>query len=198
MTEDAIAEMMSKPESGFDAMDPANVSPFVVWLGSRRLRRDRPDVRDRRRRGQRDDGWQHGTSVDKGRPLRARRGRARCVRRPDRARPRRPRPSTGPDRSSDTRVRTRTNVSSAMTEPALASDGRVIGARAQHTPSPPARRHRQAARGARRARSSRSSTSPVRSARRRRPSTSTSPTSTRRSSSSPTRRPSTSARSSTT
>jgi NAD(P)-dependent dehydrogenase (short-subunit alcohol dehydrogenase family) len=34
MTEDAFAEMMAKPEHGFDAMDPANVSPFVVWLGS--------------------------------------------------------------------------------------------------------------------------------------------------------------------
>ena len=34
MTEDAFAEMMKKPESGFDAMDPANISPFVVWLGA--------------------------------------------------------------------------------------------------------------------------------------------------------------------
>ncbi len=34
MTETAFAEMMRKPESGFDAMDPANVSPLVVWLGS--------------------------------------------------------------------------------------------------------------------------------------------------------------------
>jgi NAD(P)-dependent dehydrogenase (short-subunit alcohol dehydrogenase family) len=34
MTEDAMPEMMAKPETGFDAMDPANVSPFVVWLGS--------------------------------------------------------------------------------------------------------------------------------------------------------------------
>jgi NAD(P)-dependent dehydrogenase (short-subunit alcohol dehydrogenase family) len=34
MTEDVFADMMAKPESGFDAMDPANVSPLVVWLGS--------------------------------------------------------------------------------------------------------------------------------------------------------------------
>jgi len=34
MTEQGMPEMMAKPESGFDAMDPANVSPFVVWLGS--------------------------------------------------------------------------------------------------------------------------------------------------------------------
>jgi NAD(P)-dependent dehydrogenase (short-subunit alcohol dehydrogenase family) len=34
MTEGPFAEMMRKPEHGFDAMDPANVSPVVVWLGS--------------------------------------------------------------------------------------------------------------------------------------------------------------------
>jgi len=34
MTEDAFAEMMKKPETGFDKMDPANISPMVVWLGS--------------------------------------------------------------------------------------------------------------------------------------------------------------------
>ena len=34
MTEPVFGEMMKKPESGFDAMDPANVSPLVVWLGS--------------------------------------------------------------------------------------------------------------------------------------------------------------------
>lgn len=34
MTEPVFGEAMRKPESGFDAMDPANVSPLVVWLGS--------------------------------------------------------------------------------------------------------------------------------------------------------------------
>ncbi len=34
MTETVFAEMMAKPESGFDAMDPANIAPLVVWLGS--------------------------------------------------------------------------------------------------------------------------------------------------------------------
>jgi NAD(P)-dependent dehydrogenase (short-subunit alcohol dehydrogenase family) len=34
MTETVFADMMRRPESGFDAMDPANVSPLVVWLGS--------------------------------------------------------------------------------------------------------------------------------------------------------------------
>ena len=38
LTEDAFAERMKKPESGFDAMDPANVSPLVVWLGSTEAR----------------------------------------------------------------------------------------------------------------------------------------------------------------
>src|SRR5512139_2661771 len=34
MTETVFAEMMAKPEHGFDAMAPENVSPLVVWLGS--------------------------------------------------------------------------------------------------------------------------------------------------------------------
>jgi NAD(P)-dependent dehydrogenase (short-subunit alcohol dehydrogenase family) len=35
MTEEAFSEMMAAPGEGeFDAMDPANVSPLVVWLGS--------------------------------------------------------------------------------------------------------------------------------------------------------------------
>ncbi|HBZ72884.1 MAG TPA: short-chain dehydrogenase [Deltaproteobacteria bacterium] len=34
MTETVFAEMMKQPESGFDRMDPSNVSPLVVWLGS--------------------------------------------------------------------------------------------------------------------------------------------------------------------
>jgi NAD(P)-dependent dehydrogenase (short-subunit alcohol dehydrogenase family) len=34
MTEAVFAEQMRAPEEGFDAMDPANVSPLVVWLAS--------------------------------------------------------------------------------------------------------------------------------------------------------------------
>jgi len=34
MTEGVFAEQMKTPEQGFDAMDPANVSPLVVWLAS--------------------------------------------------------------------------------------------------------------------------------------------------------------------
>ncbi len=34
MTENVFKDMMQQPESGFDAMSPANISPLVVWLGS--------------------------------------------------------------------------------------------------------------------------------------------------------------------
>lgn len=34
MTEEVFSEMMAKPDEGFDVMDPANISPLVVWLGS--------------------------------------------------------------------------------------------------------------------------------------------------------------------
>ncbi|GAB3576503.1 SDR family oxidoreductase [Amycolatopsis endophytica] len=34
MTEDVFAGMMARPDEGFDAMAPENVSPLVVWLGS--------------------------------------------------------------------------------------------------------------------------------------------------------------------
>jgi NAD(P)-dependent dehydrogenase (short-subunit alcohol dehydrogenase family) len=66
MTEEAFAEMMKKPESGFDAMDPANVSPVVVWLGSESC-----NVTGRMFETQGGelsvaDGWQHGKVHDKG------------------------------------------------------------------------------------------------------------------------------------
>jgi NAD(P)-dependent dehydrogenase (short-subunit alcohol dehydrogenase family) len=67
MTEEVFADMMKKPESGFDAMDPANVAPLVVWLGSA----DSKDVT-----GQVfevaggeisvADGWRKGPVADKG------------------------------------------------------------------------------------------------------------------------------------
>lgn len=34
MTEGAFGDAMKKPDEGFDVNDPANVSPFVAWLGS--------------------------------------------------------------------------------------------------------------------------------------------------------------------
>ena len=34
MTEQAFAEKMKRPDSGFDVQDPDNIAPAVVWLGS--------------------------------------------------------------------------------------------------------------------------------------------------------------------
>lgn len=68
MTEGVFTDMMAAVEEGaFDAMDPANVSPLVVWLGSPESRQvtgrcfevegGKVSVAD---------GWQHGAVVDKG------------------------------------------------------------------------------------------------------------------------------------
>ena len=67
MTEGVFTEMMARPESGFDAMDPANVSPLVVWLGST----ESNDVTGRVFELEGGtvsvaDGWHHGPSRDKG------------------------------------------------------------------------------------------------------------------------------------
>jgi NAD(P)-dependent dehydrogenase (short-subunit alcohol dehydrogenase family) len=67
MTEVAMPDMMRKPEAGFDAMAPENVSPLVVWLGSSASR----DVTGRVFEVEGGivgvaDGWQHGPRVDKG------------------------------------------------------------------------------------------------------------------------------------
>ncbi len=69
MTEEAFADMMRAPETGFDAMDPANVSPIVTWLGS-----DECDVTGRifeTAGGELSvvDGWQHGTPIGQERRL---------------------------------------------------------------------------------------------------------------------------------
>lgn len=66
MTEEAFAEMMRKPDDGFDKMAPENVSPLVVWLGS-----DACNVTGRAFEiagGELSiaDGWQHGAVFDKG------------------------------------------------------------------------------------------------------------------------------------
>ncbi|MGY1814508.1 SDR family oxidoreductase [Blastococcus sp. SYSU D00820] len=65
MTEAVFAERMAAPESGFDAMDPANVSPLVAWLGS-----DEATVTGRVfeiEGGQLSlaDGWRHGEAATK-------------------------------------------------------------------------------------------------------------------------------------
>jgi NAD(P)-dependent dehydrogenase (short-subunit alcohol dehydrogenase family) len=67
MTEAAMPDMMNKPDVGFDAMAPENVSPLVVWLGSA----DSRDVTGRVFEVEGGiigvaDGWQHGPRVDKG------------------------------------------------------------------------------------------------------------------------------------
>lgn len=67
MTEGVFTEMMARPESGFDAMDPANVSPLVVWLGST----ESSDVTGRVFELEGGvvsvaNGWHHGPSRDRG------------------------------------------------------------------------------------------------------------------------------------
>jgi NAD(P)-dependent dehydrogenase (short-subunit alcohol dehydrogenase family) len=66
MTEAVFAETMAKPETGFDPMDPANVSPLVVWLASADC-----DVTGRVFEVEAGvvspaDGWQHGPREDRG------------------------------------------------------------------------------------------------------------------------------------
>jgi NAD(P)-dependent dehydrogenase (short-subunit alcohol dehydrogenase family) len=67
MTEEVFADRMAAPGEGFDANDPANVSPLVVWLGSAESR----DVTGRVFEVEGGvisvaDGWQHGPRLDKG------------------------------------------------------------------------------------------------------------------------------------
>jgi NAD(P)-dependent dehydrogenase (short-subunit alcohol dehydrogenase family) len=67
MTEEVFEDMMRKPESGFDAMAPENVSPLVVWLASAESR----DVTGRvfeiaGGKLSLADGWREGPVFDKG------------------------------------------------------------------------------------------------------------------------------------
>jgi NAD(P)-dependent dehydrogenase (short-subunit alcohol dehydrogenase family) len=67
MTEALFADMMAKPEQGFDAMAPENIAPLVVWLGSA----DAGDVTGQvfevgGGRISVTDNWHHGVGVDKG------------------------------------------------------------------------------------------------------------------------------------
>jgi NAD(P)-dependent dehydrogenase (short-subunit alcohol dehydrogenase family) len=67
MTEAVFGERMQAPDSGFDPNDPANISPLVVWLGSRASR----DVTGRVFEVEGGmisvaDGWQHGPRRDRG------------------------------------------------------------------------------------------------------------------------------------
>jgi NAD(P)-dependent dehydrogenase (short-subunit alcohol dehydrogenase family) len=85
MTEAVFAEKMRRPESGFDAMHPGNVSPLVVWLASA----ESGDVTGRMFEVEGGvisvaSGWRHGPGIEKdgrweaaeiGEPLRALLGR---------------------------------------------------------------------------------------------------------------------------
>ncbi|MEM7412754.1 MAG: SDR family oxidoreductase [Myxococcota bacterium] len=67
MTEEVFAEMMAKPDSGFDAMAPENVSPLVVWLGSAESKDVSGQVFELE--GGKisvADGWRKGPEQDKG------------------------------------------------------------------------------------------------------------------------------------
>ena len=67
MTEDVFEDMMKKPESGFDAMAPENISPLVVWLGSSESK-DVTGCIFELAGGEISlaDGWRKGPAVDKG------------------------------------------------------------------------------------------------------------------------------------
>ena len=59
--------LMAKPDSGFDAMDPANVSPLVVWLASPLARHITGRVFEVEGGViSVADGWRHGPRADKG------------------------------------------------------------------------------------------------------------------------------------
>lgn len=66
MTEAVFAEAMAAPATGFDAMDPANVSPLVVWLGSDAAQAVTGAVFEAAG-GEVSlaDGWRHGLSATK-------------------------------------------------------------------------------------------------------------------------------------
>jgi NAD(P)-dependent dehydrogenase (short-subunit alcohol dehydrogenase family) len=67
MTEQVFADEMRKPESGFDAADPDNVAPLVVWLGSCESSIVNGRVFDvGGGRITLADGWNDGPTVDKG------------------------------------------------------------------------------------------------------------------------------------
>jgi NAD(P)-dependent dehydrogenase (short-subunit alcohol dehydrogenase family) len=67
MTEEVFADMMKKPDSGFDVMNPANVSPLVVWLGSAESREVTGRVFEiAGGKLSVADGWRTGPVVDKG------------------------------------------------------------------------------------------------------------------------------------
>ncbi|MEV0384184.1 SDR family oxidoreductase [Nonomuraea sp. NPDC050643] len=67
MTEEVFAATMARPESGFDPMDPANVAPLVVWLGSEESAHVTGRVFEVEGGAiSVATGWRHGPKVDRG------------------------------------------------------------------------------------------------------------------------------------
>jgi NAD(P)-dependent dehydrogenase (short-subunit alcohol dehydrogenase family) len=67
MTEEAFAEMMKRPEQGFDAMAPENVAPLVAWLASADARGVTGRVFDVSGGAITvEDGWRPGPRIDRG------------------------------------------------------------------------------------------------------------------------------------
>jgi NAD(P)-dependent dehydrogenase (short-subunit alcohol dehydrogenase family) len=67
MTETVFADMMRAPAGGFDAMDPANVSPLVAWLASAESRGVTGQVFEMAGGALSvADGWRTGPRLDKG------------------------------------------------------------------------------------------------------------------------------------
>jgi NAD(P)-dependent dehydrogenase (short-subunit alcohol dehydrogenase family) len=68
MTEQAFADMMKKPEEGFDRQDPDNIAPTVVWLGSAQSKHVTGCVFELEGGAiMIDEGWRDGERVDIGR-----------------------------------------------------------------------------------------------------------------------------------
>jgi NAD(P)-dependent dehydrogenase (short-subunit alcohol dehydrogenase family) len=67
MTEEVFAQMMAKPESGFDAMAPENIAPLVAWLASVESRGVTGRVLEIAGGAiSVADGWREGPKIDKG------------------------------------------------------------------------------------------------------------------------------------
>lgn len=68
MTETAFADAMKAPDAGFDANDPANVAPTVVWLASSQSAHVTGQVFELQGgRIMLSEGWHDGPGVDEGR-----------------------------------------------------------------------------------------------------------------------------------
>lgn len=68
MTETAFADAMQAPDDGFDANDPANVAPTIVWLASDQSAEVTGQVFELQGgRIMLSEGWRNGPGVDQGR-----------------------------------------------------------------------------------------------------------------------------------